>query len=139
MKRRFISVAAAVFLSCVSAVGLAYCASPGFRIFCSYFLAVFESRRLECHPIKTRTDAERELFWVTTHEYASLSNLFAASFLLWDKESNGYIGNSSTGRVVYRPQDGDQYVSYRVLGRMPFDFIYDKRGQVIYWSPSFDY
>lgn len=139
MRRHLRSIITAVFLGGISAVVLTYHASASFRSWCSYFLAVYESKRLESHVIKTRDDAEHRLFWVTKCEYASLSNLFAANFLLWDANENGYVGDSSTGRIVYRPQSGDQYVSYKVLGRMPIDFIYDKQGKIIYWIPSFEF
>lgn len=136
MKRRMTSVVALIVPLVVLA--LVYNLCSGFRGGCAYVLALFESKRLESHSPRTRQDVERNLFLVSVYEYSKLTNLFAINFFTWNEKAQGYEGNFR-GRFLYVPKAGDQYVSYRVLDRMPFDFIYDGQGRITYWSPSFDY
>jgi len=42
-------------------------------------------------------------------------------------------------RLYYKPDPGDKYVTYWVLGVMPIDVIYDAQGRVVFYDKAYDY
>ena len=141
MKRqRQIVLAAILFLSII-ALFWAYRRFLGFRLWCAFLLAfsqwgILQSRS---HPGQSRQEVERRIFCASVHEYGSFSNLFLSGYFVWNSEKGEYQGQIGGKQVVYAPQLGDRYVSYKVLDMMPIDIVYDRQGKTRLCHPSFEH
>jgi len=141
MKRqRQIGLAAILLLSIIT-LYLAYRRFLGFRLWCAFLLAspqwgILQSRS---HPGQSRKEVERRIFCASVHEYSSFSNLFLSGYFVWSSEKGEYQGQIGGKQVVYAPQVGDLYVSYKVLDMMPIDVVYDRQEKTKLCHPSFEH
>jgi hypothetical protein len=139
MKRQRQIVLAVFFLLSIITLVWAYRRFLGFRLWCAFLLAfsqwgILQSRS---HPSQSRQEVERRIFCASVHEYGSFSNLFLSGYFVWSPEKGEYQGQIGGKQVVYAPQAGDQYVSYKVLDIMPIDVVYDRQGKTRICHPSF--
>lgn len=86
---------------------------------------------------KTKTEFERQIWCATAYQYQSFTNLDYGMKCHLDAESKFY--QSTDTNAVYTPQPGDKYYTYRVLGIMPIDAVFDANDNVILIFPTFDY
>ena len=110
-------------------------------LFGSFVLANYEWAKIDpsTNNIYTRLDVENRLILAIKTKYSCFSELEAGHYLWWNEEKKEYQGSYLGNRFVYKPQLGDQYLTYRILGVMPIDVIYDNKDNLIYCAKSFDY
>lgn len=86
---------------------------------------------------KTRDDLESHLFLETPHQYGSFTNL-QYGMMRYCNEKDG-VYRDATRSGDYTPMSGDKYYTYRVLGIMPIDAVFDSNDNTILVFQTFDH
>ena len=86
---------------------------------------------------KTREELERHIILETPKQYGSFTNLQYGMMHYWNEEKGVYQGATRAGD--YTPKSGDKYYTYRVLGIMPIDAVFDSNDNTILVFQTFDH
>jgi hypothetical protein len=100
------------------------------------FLAGHQWDRIKEQHAGTRAEVESHIFLARTVRPSSFNGLYMSWFYTWNE--NAQTWNDLNGRV-YAPADGDTFYSYKVLGYLPIDVIYDRNDNVKLAFNSFDF
>ena len=86
---------------------------------------------------KTRAELERHIFFETSRQYGAFTNLQYGRMHYFNEETGVYEG--SRHGESYTPRPGDKYYTYKILGAMPIDAVFDSNDNVITVFQTFDH
>ncbi len=97
--------------------------------------AGYQWDNMQDKQVQTKSELENCVFLSRTVPRPAFTNLYMSCFYTWNEDDNSW--KDLNGRV-YIPTEGDTFISYKILGFLPIDAIYDRHDNLKLAFNSFD-